>query len=229
MPCRYLHEDGDRATCRAHGFEGPTPRGPRREPQPLPARRRPLRGGGGLPERRPGAPPPARSLPVLATPPPARTPAPRHRAGPPTTPAGAPAAGTSRSRSCVPEGQRRLEALVRSRRSPYLCKIERAGDYSLEVEMISACGYLGADGVACTLHGRHRRRRPDRQARSLQRMAAQEPGPPSRLCLRPAPAPGRGTMPDCASVQGIGRLAVLHGDPARSVSRRDRPRDPEVR
>ena len=45
---------------------------------------------------------------------------------------------------------------MRSRRSPYLCKIERAGDISLEVEMISACGYLGADGVACTLHGRHR-------------------------------------------------------------------------
>jgi hypothetical protein len=52
--------------------------------------------------------------------------------------------------------QRRLEALVRSRRSPYLCKIDRAGDFSLEVEMISACGYLGADGVACSLHGRHR-------------------------------------------------------------------------
>jgi hypothetical protein len=52
--------------------------------------------------------------------------------------------------------QHRLEALVRSRRSPYLCKIERAGDYSLEVEMISACGYLEADGVSCSLHGRHR-------------------------------------------------------------------------
>ena len=35
VPCRYLHEDGDRAMCRAHGFEGATPRGPRREPQPL--------------------------------------------------------------------------------------------------------------------------------------------------------------------------------------------------
>ena len=32
---------------------------------------------------------------------------------------------------------------MRSRRSPYLCKIERAGDFSLEAEMISACGYLG--------------------------------------------------------------------------------------
>ncbi len=52
--------------------------------------------------------------------------------------------------------QRRLEALVRSRRSPYLCKIDREGDFSIEAEMISACGYLGEDGVACSLHGRHR-------------------------------------------------------------------------
>jgi Fe-S-cluster containining protein len=49
-----------------------------------------------------------------------------------------------------------LEALIRSRRSPYLCKIDREGDFSLEVEMISACGYLGDDGIACTLHGRRR-------------------------------------------------------------------------
>jgi len=50
----------------------------------------------------------------------------------------------------------RLEALVRSRRSPYLCKVERPGDFSLEAEMISACGYLDDDGIACTLHGRVR-------------------------------------------------------------------------
>jgi hypothetical protein len=52
----------------------------------------------------------------------------------------------------------RQEALVRSRKSPYLCKVTRERDESLEAEMISACGYLGDDGVACTLHGR---RRPD--------------------------------------------------------------------
>ena len=54
------------------------------------------------------------------------------------------------------KGDRKLEALVRSRRSPYLCKIERGGDFSLDVEMISACGYLEEDGVACSLHGRAR-------------------------------------------------------------------------
>src|SRR6476660_10022367 len=35
VPCRYLHQDGATAQCRAHGFTGPTPRPPRREPQTL--------------------------------------------------------------------------------------------------------------------------------------------------------------------------------------------------
>ena len=52
--------------------------------------------------------------------------------------------------------QRKLEALVRSRRSPYLCKVERAGDYSIEAEIISACGYLDDDGIGCALHNRRR-------------------------------------------------------------------------
>jgi hypothetical protein len=50
----------------------------------------------------------------------------------------------------------RLEALVRSRRSPYLCKVSRPGAFSIEAEMISACGYLAEDGIACSLHGRYR-------------------------------------------------------------------------
>jgi hypothetical protein len=152
VPCRYLRQDGRLATCRAHGFEGPAPRGARREPQPLQlggdrfvvvedcrnaVRRLPL---------------PPRSLPVLAT-------------DNPCASAPCRTADNARRAACCRDlqveimctrGQRRLEALVRSRRSPYLCKIERAGDYSLEVELISACGYLGPDGVACSLHGRHR-------------------------------------------------------------------------
>ena len=66
-----------------------------------------------------------------------------------------------------------LEALVRHRKSPYLCKVEREGDFSIDVEMISACGYLEAGGVACTLHGRTSGRRQDRQAGPLLRMASQ--------------------------------------------------------
>ena len=102
------------------------------------------------------APLPPRSLPVLS-----------HGSGGDNPCATAPCrtADNTRKAACCRDlqveimctrAQRRLEALVRSRRSPYLCKIERGGDYSLEVEMISACGYLEADGVSCSLHGRHR-------------------------------------------------------------------------
>lgn len=56
---------------------------------------------------------------------------------------------------CTPK-QRRLEALVRSRQSPYLCKVEREGPFSLGAEMISACAFLMEDKVHCALHGRKR-------------------------------------------------------------------------
>jgi hypothetical protein len=157
VPCKYLHQDGNVAQCRAHGFQGPAPRGARREPQPLQL-------GGDrfvvVEERRNvvrSLPLPTRSLPVLES---------GGSVGEnPCASAPCRTADNTRKAACCRDlqveimctrAQRRLEALVRSRRSPYLCKIERAGDYSLEVEMISACGYLGPDGVACSLHGRHR-------------------------------------------------------------------------
>jgi hypothetical protein len=34
--------------------------------------------------------------------------------------------------------------------------VGREGDFSIDVEMISACGFLEPGGVACTLHGRQR-------------------------------------------------------------------------
>src|ERR1051326_7369732 len=58
-------------------------------------------------------------------------------------------------------GQRRLGALVRARKSPYLCKVERETPESLNAEMISACAFLVEDGIHCALHGR---RRPDGRA-----------------------------------------------------------------
>jgi hypothetical protein len=158
VSCRFLHQEGNQATCRAHGFTGPSPRGARRSPQPLQLghdrfvvveeSRNVVR----------TLPMPPRSLPVLG-----------NGAGTAENPcATAPCrtADNTRKAACCRDlqveimctkAQRRLEALVRSRRSPYLCKIERGGDYSLEVEMISACGYLDqVGGVACSLHGRHR-------------------------------------------------------------------------
>jgi hypothetical protein len=51
-----------------------------------------------------------------------------------------------------------LEALLRNRKSPYLCKVEREDDdpEALTVEILSACGYLLEDGIHCALHGRSR-------------------------------------------------------------------------
>ena len=167
VSCRFLRLGPSGAQCTAHGFAGPVPREPRRATQTRqlggdrfvvidrahPAAQR-LAG----PQRSPTA----RALPVLS--------APNGAAGEVAADnpcAGAPCrtADNKRGAACCRDlqveimctrAQRKLEALVRTRRSPYLCKVERVGDFSIEAEMISACGYLGADGIACTLHGRRR-------------------------------------------------------------------------
>lgn len=55
----------------------------------------------------------------------------------------------------APVGDTETELLLRSRRSPYLCKVERADESIIECEVISACGYLDPDdGVSCVLHDR---------------------------------------------------------------------------
>lgn len=158
--CRFLRLDGKGAKCALYGFGGPLPRGPRRRDQTRRLggnRFRIVEDGQPAARTLPAEVPAAsrgRSLPVLAS-------------SNPCANAPCRTAEHTRGAACCRDLQveimctrkeRALEALVRSRRSPYLCKIERPGDYSLEVEMISACGYLGDDGIACTLHGR---RRPD--------------------------------------------------------------------
>jgi hypothetical protein len=155
VPCRYLREDGTTAGCQLYGYHGVAPRRPRRAEQPrrLGGQRfRVMEAKRMVARSLAQEPAPAHALPVLNTANPC---------------AGAPCrtADNKCAAACCRDLQveimctkraRRLEALVRSRRSPYLCKVERAGDFSLEVEMISACGYLGDDGVACSLHGRLR-------------------------------------------------------------------------
>ena len=152
VPCRYLERTSGTARCSAHGFEGQTPVGPRRVAQ--------ARQLGGdrfrvvdhlrLAERI--LPRPSRELPVLSS-------------GNPC--AGAPCRTADRVRGAAccrdlqieimcTRRQRRLEALVRARKPPYLCKVTRPGEFSLEAEMVSACGYLGADRISCMLHGRER-------------------------------------------------------------------------
>lgn len=51
-----------------------------------------------------------------------------------------------------------LESLLRNRKAPYLCKVEREEDEEnvLVAEMISACSFLLEDGWSCDLHGRKR-------------------------------------------------------------------------
>ena len=158
VSCKFLHQDGGVARCRAHGFEGPAPRGARPQPQPLQLgqdRFVVVEDGANVVRTLPFPP---HSLPVLE-----HGPAPAGEN--PCASAPCRTSDHTRKAACCRDlqveimctrAQQRLEALVRSRQSPYLCKIERGGEYSLDVEMISACGYLGPDGVACSLHGRHR-------------------------------------------------------------------------
>ena len=152
VPCRYLHRDGPSAHCTAHGFRGPAPRGAYQPDQP----RRLSRDRFLIVENRRTAvralQPPRRSLPVLDTPNPCAL-APCRTAD---NTRGAACCRDLQIEIMCTKRQRRLEALVRSRRSPYLCKVTRAGDFSIEAEVISACGFLDDDGIGCTLHGRVR-------------------------------------------------------------------------
>lgn len=181
--CRHLSQNGGHGECRAHGFRGPLPRAsrPAEQPRRLGRDRFRLIERSHVVHRR--LPPPAppsptlRSLPVLASDNPCATAACR-------------TSDHQRRAACCRDlqieimctkAEHRLEALVRSRRSPYLCKVDREGDFSLDVEMISACGYLEDDGVACSLHGRSR---PDGR-----------PAKPD-LCTE-WPPKGRGLHPGC--------------------------------
>lgn len=185
VPCRHLEAGNDRARCAAHGFEGPTPRGARRPSQPrqLGADRFRLVDGVRLVART--LPPPARALPVL----PAANPC----AGAPCRTAdrvhGAACCRDLQIEIMCTRRQRGLEALVRSRKRPYLCKVTRPGPFSLEAEVISACGYLGSDQISCTLHDRWR--------------ADGRPAKPD-LCSD-WPPKGKGLHPGC--VFGPGRAA----------------------
>jgi len=158
VPCRYLEAAGEGERCRAHGFVGPVS-------NPRPATPPPLQHPDGTltvvhqeqPRRMALAtlPQPPRALPVLN----------------PTNPcAGVPCrtADHTRGAACCRDltleimaraddaRSGHLEALLRARRSPYLCKTERVSEEIIECEVISACGYLEQDGISCALHHRIR-------------------------------------------------------------------------
>jgi hypothetical protein len=154
VPCRYLATDESGARCTAHGFRGALPSEP---PAPL----QPRRLGDGRftivegmrqARRRLTTREAHRGLPVL-------------NGENPCAAAPCRTADHRRGAACCRDLQieimctrreTRLESLVRSRKPPYLCKVTRPGDFSIEAEVISACGYLAEDGIACSLHGRFR-------------------------------------------------------------------------
>jgi hypothetical protein len=156
VSCRYLSADNGTARCTAHGFRGRAPL-PRRHEQP-----RQLGGDrflvvDGMHEAVRALPFPSRSrmLPVVEN----------GASANPCATARCTTADHKRGAACCRDlqveimctrRQKHLEALVRARRSPYLCKVTRGGDYSIDAEMISACAYLEEGGVNCTLHGRGR-------------------------------------------------------------------------
>jgi hypothetical protein len=153
--CRHLKaaEPEGSARCAAHGFAGPLPPRTRGAEQP---RRLGDDRFAVVTERELGPialPFPARSLPVLED------------DINPCSIAPCATADHRRGSACCRDLQVEilcgreelaLEALVRSRQSPYLCKVERTTADSLDAEMISACGYLDTAGENCTLHGRLR-------------------------------------------------------------------------
>lgn len=155
VPCRFLEEHQGGAACRAFGYTRTRPPRPRLPPAPRQLgndRFRIVEHGRSASRVLKTPPPPPRSLPV------------RMESNPC---AGAPCrtADNQRGAACCRDLQveimcttreRRLESLIRARKRPYLCKVEREGKYSLNAEMISACGFLQDDGVSCVLHGRSR-------------------------------------------------------------------------
>ena len=168
VPCRYLRSEASGLngvgtgpeSCGAHGYTRPVPR--RASPGPDPAEPRCFPGDRFRIVDR------AQAV-TRVLPPPIRPPRelPIHAGSNPCVGAACRTADNTRGAACCRDlqveimctpGQRWLEALVRSRQSPYLCKVEREGPYSLGAELISACGFLVEDGVHCALHGR---RRPD--------------------------------------------------------------------
>ena len=156
VPCRYLEERPAGARCQAYGYRGKKPRSTQ------PAERATLQLGNGrfsiIQHRRrrtvdlPFEEPPPRSLPVLQSDNPCAT-------------ANCRTADNKRGAACcrdltleldLPVRKKRPEALVRTRRSPYVCRVKRDDDDTLDCEVISACGYLENGSVNCTLHGRVR-------------------------------------------------------------------------
>ncbi|MGE0439470.1 MAG: hypothetical protein AB7L66_18430 [Gemmatimonadales bacterium] len=154
VPCRYARFAGDAVSCQAHGFQG-TVRAPRRPPAPrqLGGNRFAIVSNGSLkPANLPAPPEPKRALAVLASENPCAI-SPCRTAD---NTIGAACCRDLQIEIICPPRAARLESLVRTRKSPYLCKVTREHPDSLGAEIISACRYLEPGTPLCSLHGRKR-------------------------------------------------------------------------
>lgn len=151
VPCKHLAQDGTGARCRVHGFRGRMPRQRPAGEQPRRLGPRSFRIVDHQRMVRRELEPPPRSLPVLGGENPCQD-APCRTAD--NRKGSACCRDLQVEIMCTREEQL-LERLVFARKSPYLCKVSREGEFSIEAEMISACGYLDEAG-ACGLHGRTR-------------------------------------------------------------------------
>jgi hypothetical protein len=154
VPCRHLTTEGATAGCRAYGYTGRLPPLTRPEqPRRLGGDRFRIVEHGTVVDRE--MPHPTRG----------RHPLPMAPDANPCATAPCRTSDHTRHAACcrdirvdvaVPRRDTHTEALLRNRKSPYLCKVEREDDDLLNVEIISACGYLQEDGLHCDLHDRKR-------------------------------------------------------------------------
>jgi hypothetical protein len=158
VPCKHLRLDaeGKSAQCAAHGFRGRVP-AVRRETAPRRLGRDRFR----IVENQ------RMVVRELAPPTPRRRLLPLAPDANPCATAPCSTADHTRHAACCRDlslqircssRQTLLEALLRNRKSPYLCKVERDDEDEtlLTAEVISACNYLKEDGLHCDLHGRTR-------------------------------------------------------------------------
>jgi hypothetical protein len=159
VPCKYLKNEGSRGTpadnrapvtCTAHGMRGRLPA----TSQPEQTAFRTARGITIVQDLKVQA--------VAVSAPVARRPLPTVQTENPCAGAPCRTGDNKRGAACCrdltievvsPQEDLEAESLLRSRQSPYLCKVNRTDEDLVECEVISACGHLEADNLSCELHG----------------------------------------------------------------------------
>lgn len=151
VPCRHAAISGSAVRCRAHGFDGlvAPPAPPRGGHWTAPDVAMLADHGRIQPVHVTAAPRPAQSLPVL------ENPCETARCRTADNRVGAACCRDLQLTVMCRTDEGWLESLIRNRKSPYVCKVEREGPDAMGFEAISACGFLNERRV-CSLHGLER-------------------------------------------------------------------------